>query len=267
MGAYQPPEKYKNYLLPTGKPLKSHAFYKEKVLTLQERIFLKLKKVAEFLENLYPNLTSDISRNLKVVIEKNLETLIEDLRQMQSGLHKNPYSFNTNKLKTNQHCIDEMKNVCDTLQTVSSFEREFNKLSKIKHALHELEHLIQSTKFEKSLEKAKVKSKPKTVSEKKERVLVEAKKTIKEKSRVNAKKQKAISKKSKPTTKLVKPKKTVSKKLQKSKAPVHKLKQSAKKVTKPKVLAEHKKTLKANPKTKLPAKNKKTLAAKSKPKN
>ena len=31
IGAYEPREKYKNYLLPTGKPLKSHAFYKEKV--------------------------------------------------------------------------------------------------------------------------------------------------------------------------------------------------------------------------------------------
>ena len=37
--------KYKNYALPTSKPLSSHAFYKEKVWTVQEQIYKKLKKI------------------------------------------------------------------------------------------------------------------------------------------------------------------------------------------------------------------------------
>lgn len=257
MGAYQPTEKFKNYLLPTSKPLRSHSFYKEKVWTLQEQIYKKLHIVAGFLERLYPKLTDDFSENIKVVIKKNIETLIEDLDLMQTGLHKNPYSFNTNKLKTNQHRITEMKKVCDTLQTVGAYENEYKNLGKIKHALHELELLIQPTSLEMSLEKARVRSKPKTVRAKKEQILVGGQKKIKEKSVANPKKQKAISKKSKPTTKLLKPVKTASKQ---PKAPVHKLKQSEKKVAKPKskLSAEHK--------TKLLAKHKKALAVKSKPK-
>lgn len=263
MGAYQPPEKFKNYSLPTSKPFKSNTFYKEKVVTLQEQLFKKLKKVAEFLESLYPKLTDEFSRDIQVVIKKNLETLIEDLDLMQVGLHKNPYTFNTKKLKTNQHCITEMKKVCDTLQTVKSYD-EFKKLAKIKHALNELEHLIQPTSIERNLEKAGAKSKPKKVPVKKEPVLVEAKK------------KKAISKIAKPTTKLLKPIKKVSKQPQESEAPV---KQSEKKVTKPKskpkLPAEHKKVLAAKPKSKIKspaektkslAKPKKELAAKSKPK-
>src|ERR1700722_12738971 len=109
MGAYQPTENYKNYSLPTSKPLKSHAFYKEKVWTLQEQIYKKLKKVAKLLESLYPKLTDDFSKNIKVVIENNLKTLIKDLDLMQHNLYKNPDSFNTNKLKINQYHITEMK--------------------------------------------------------------------------------------------------------------------------------------------------------------
>jgi hypothetical protein len=252
MGAYQPPEKFKNYLLPTSKPFRSHAFYEEKIWTLQERIYKKLKKIAEFLESLYPKLTDDFSKNIKVVIEKNLETLIKDLDHMQSCLHQTPYSFNTNKLKTNQRSITEMKKVCDTLQTVRSYEHESKKLGKIKHELNELEHLIQPSSFQKSLEKSQAKNKPKTVPAKKEQILVEAKKKLKEKPKVNLKKQKVISKKAKTSTKLVKPIKIDSKKQQKSKAPVHKLNQSEKKVTKPKpkLPAKHKKVLTAKPKSK-----------------
>lgn len=247
MGAYQPTEKYKNYSLPTSKPLKSHAFYKEKVWTLQEQIYKKLKKVAEFLESLYPKLTDDFSKNIKVAIEKNLEVLIEDLDQMQHGLHKNPDSFNTNKLKINQHRITEMKNVCDTLQTVRSYEYEFKNLGKIKHALNELEHLIQPTNFERSLEKARVKSKPKTVPAKKEHIQVEAKKKIKEESIIKSKKQKATSKKAKPATKLPKQIKIDSKQPKKSETSVLKLKQSEKKATKSKPKLPAEKILKAKP--------------------
>jgi hypothetical protein len=204
IGAYQPTQKYKNYLLPTSKPLKSHALYKEKVWTLQEQIYKKLKKVAELLENLYPKLTDNFSNNIKVVIEKNIKILIEDLDLMQSSLHKNPDSFNTNQLKINQNHITEMKNVCDTLQTVRLYEYEFKNLGKIKHALNELEHLIQPTNFERSLEKARVKSKRKRVPAKIGRILVEAKKKIEEDSLVRSKKQKAISKKTKPAMKFPK---------------------------------------------------------------
>jgi len=251
MGAYQPTENYKNYSLPTSKPLKSHAFYKEKVWTLQEQIYKKLKKVAEFLESLYPKLTDDFSKSIKVVIEKNLEILIENLDLMQHGLHKNPDSFNTNKLKINQHRITEMKNVCDTLQTIKSYEYEFKNLGKIKHALNELEHLIQPTSFERSLEKARVKSKPKTVPEKKEHILVEAKKKIEEDSIVKSKKQKAISKKNKPATKLPKQIKIESKQPKKSATPVHKLKPSEKKVIEPKTKLPAQKILKAKPTSKM----------------
>lgn len=254
MGSYQQStEKYKNFSLPTSRPFKSHTFYKEKVWTLQEQINHKLKKLARFLESLYPQLTDDFSKNSKVVIERNLEKLFKDLDLMQSGLHKNPYSFNTNKLKTNQRCIAEMKNVCDNLQSVSSYKYEFNKLGKIKHALNELEHLIQSANFEKSSETAHIKLKPKTVPAKKAPILVKAKKKLKEKSIVKSKKQKAISKKAKPTTKLPKPIKIDRKPLQKSKKPVHKLKQSEKKVTKakPKPKLSAKTVLKAKPKSKI----------------
>lgn len=211
IGTYQPTEKYINYSLPTSKPLRSHAFYTEKVWTLQEKIHKQLKKIAEFLENLYPKLTDDFSKNIKVVIKKNLEILIEDLELMQHGLYKNPDSFNTNKLKINQHRINEMKDVCDTLQKVSSYEHEVENLIKIKHTLKELEHLIQPTNFEKNLEKARAKNKPKTAPAKKEHILVEAKKKIKEEPIVKPKKQKAISKKAKPETKLPKQIKIVSK--------------------------------------------------------
>ena len=245
MGAYQPPEKYKNYSLPTSKPLRSHAFYKEKVWTLQEQIYKKLKKVAEFLESLYPKLTDDFSKKIKVVIKENIETLIKDLDLMQHDLHKNPDSFNTNKLRINQHRINEMKKVCDTLQTVPSYEYEFKNLGKIKHALHELEHLIQPTSFERSLEKALVKTKQKRVPAKKEPILVKAKKKIEEDSIVKSRKQKAISKKTKPATKLPKQIKIAGKQPKKSAITVHKLKSSEQKVTKPKKKLPAKNTLKA----------------------
>lgn len=214
MGAYQPPEKYKNYSLPTSKPVKSHAFYKEKVWTVQEQIYRKLKKVTEFLETLYPKLTDDFSKNIKVVIEKNLEILIEDLDHLQSSLDKNPTSFNTNKIKINQQRITEMKNVCDTLQTVSSYEYEFKNLGKLKHALNELEHLIRP--LEADLKKAHVAIKSKAAHPKKP-TLVETKKKIKKESPVKSTKQKAISKKAKPATKLPKEKKIASKPPKKSK--------------------------------------------------
>ena len=237
---YPPIEKYKNYSLPTSKPLKSHAFYKEKVWTLQEQMYKKLKKVAELLERLYPKLTDDFSKNIKVVIEKNLEILIKDLDLMQQELLKKPSSFNTNKLKINQHRITEMKNVCDTLQTVRSYEYEVKNLAKIKHALHELERLIQPTSFEKSLEKAGVKNKQKAVS------AVSAKK-IKKVSIVKSKKPKAISKKAKPAAKLpkqvkIKRAKKTAKKVTKSKPklPAKKILKT-KRTSKKKSSAEHKK--------------------------
>ena|ERR1700733_8406888 len=250
-GAHHPTEKYKNYSLPTSKPLRSHAFYEEKVWTLQKQIYKKLKKVAELLESLYPKLTDNFSGNIKVVIEKNLETLIEDLDLMQQSLHKNPDSFNTNKLKINQQHITEMKNVCDTLQTVRSYEYEFKNLGKIKHALHELEHLIQPTSFERSLEKARVKSKQKTVSTKKGHIPAEAKKKIEEDSIVKPKKQKAISKNTKPATKLPKQIKIESKQPKKSVTPARKFEPSEKKVTRRKPKLPEENILKAEPTSKM----------------
>lgn len=248
IGAYQPLEKYKNYSLPTSKPFRSHAFYQEKVWTLQEQIHKKLKKIAELLGSLYPKLSADFSKNIKVAIKKNLETLNEDLNLMQRDLNKNSYLFNTDKLKTNQHHITEMKQVCDTLQTIRSYEDEFKNIGKIKHALTELEHLIQPTSFEISLEKARVKSKPKTLPAKKEHSQVVAQKKVKEKSLAKSKKSTTPSKKAKPATKLSKPK-IDTKQAPKSKKPIHKLKQSEKKLTKPKSKSPAKKVLKAKPKS------------------
>ena len=155
MAVYQPIEKYKNYSFSTTKPFKSHAFYEEKEWNLQDHIYKKLNKLEKLLESLHPKLTDDFSRNTKTVIEKNLDLLKKDLDLMQNGLHKNPYSFDTKKLKTNENFILEMKNVCDHLQNVKSYEHEFRTLSHIKHALHELEHLIHPMSLEKSLERGK----------------------------------------------------------------------------------------------------------------
>lgn len=216
MGAYQPPEKYKNYLLPTSKPLKSHAFYKEKVWTLQEQVYKKLKKLAKLLENLYPKLTDNFSKNIKIMIEKNLTTLIKDLDIIKNSLDKNLDSFRTDKLKINQNHINEMKTACDNLQTISSYEHEFKNIGKIKHALHELEHLIQPTSIEKNSKKTLIKNKEKLVPAKKESSLVKAKKKIEKDSIVKSKKPKAISKKAKPETKEPKQTKIESKQLKKS---------------------------------------------------
>ncbi len=212
-GTYESTDKYKNYSLPTFKNRTSG--YQEKVWTLQEQIYLKLKHIAQSLESLYPKLTAASSMNIKVAIEKNLETLTEDLNLMTSGLQKNPDSFNTKTLKTNQHRIDEMKHVCDNLQTISSYESEFKNLSKIKHTLTELEHLIQPTSLERSLQKTTIKKKTKP------------------KSTVKSQKKKVISKKAKPKTKSLKP--------------------PAKKVTKPKktMPTKRKKTLTAKSKAKI----------------
>lgn len=228
LGAYQPEEKYKNYLLPTSKPLRSHPFYKEKVWTLQEQIYKKLKKVAELLESLYPKLTDDFSKNVKAVIEKNIEILMKDLDLIQHSWDKKPESFNTNKLNVNERHITDMKNVCDNLQAVRSYEYEFKNLGKIKHALKELEHLILPRSF---------RSKPKTVPVKKDHILVKAKKKTSEKSVV---KSKAISKKIKPAVKL-------SKQTKKSAKPVHKLKSSERKVAKSKPKSLAKSIMKAKP--------------------
>jgi len=164
IGAYQPEEKYKNYLLPTSKPSKNQTFYQEKVWTVQEHIFLKLKKVTDLLKSLYPKLSDQYVGNVKMVIERNLEKLIEDLELLQNSVDKDPKSFNTKKLQTNQNCITEMKSACDNLQTVRTYEQEFKTLGKIRHALSELEHLIQPTKLEKSLKKSATKKAVKRVA-------------------------------------------------------------------------------------------------------
>lgn len=260
LGTYQPPtEKYKNYSLPTSKPARSHSFYQEKVWTLQEQIYKKLKKVSEFLEHLYPKLKSDFSLHEKAVIGRNLEKLNKDLDLMKKNLHKNPYAFNTDKLKINQYCIDEMKSVCDNLRNVKSYEHEFKNLNKMKHVLNELEHLIQPTNFERELEKGRVKEKPIIAPAKKETVLIKAQGEAKEKI-ISPKKPKATSKKAKPTVKLRKSIKT-DKPLRKSKAPKSKLKAAVKKTSKPKTksLVKPKKslTLKSKPKIKSSAASKK----------
>jgi hypothetical protein len=243
MGAYQPTEKYKNYSLPTSKPLKSHALYEEKVWTLPEQIYQKLKKVAEFMGNLYPKLTDDFSKNIKNIIEKNLKILIADLDLMQRGLEKNPDTFNSNKLKINQHCITEMKNICDNLQTVRSYEYEFKNLGKIKHSLHELENLIQPTSFEKNLEKARVKSKPKALAATPKAVIV--------KTRAAAAKPKAVIAKTRAAT--AKPKAVIAKTRAtagKPKAVIAKTRAAA---GKPKAVIAKKEHLSVTPKKKITA--------------
>lgn len=163
IGSYEPPaKKFKNFLQPTTKPVKSHAVYQQKVWTLQEQIYKKLRTIAEYLVLLYPQLSDQFSESVKGVIQINIEKLMEDLDLLQANLLKNPAAFNTKKLKTNQNCINEMKGVCDTLQTVRSYEHESKSLGKIKHTLSELEHLIQPSKLEKSLTKAAASAKKPT---------------------------------------------------------------------------------------------------------
>jgi hypothetical protein len=155
---YQPAEQFKDYTLSSPKRFKSHMYYQEKVVTLSQRIYKKLKTLSELLESLYPSLTHDAHKNIKAAIKKNVEILIVDLGEMQKDLDNNPSNFNTKDLKTNQNCINDMKSVCDNLQTVSTFEHEFKKLGKIKHVLTELEHLLEPTMYEKNYQEAKMKS-------------------------------------------------------------------------------------------------------------
>lgn len=244
--AYQPSEKYKNYSLPTSKPSKGPAFYKERVWSLQEQIYKQLKKVAEFLESLYPKLTDDYGKSTKIIVKKNIETLVKDLDLMQASLLKNPGTFNTNNLKTNQQHITDMKNVCNTLQTFKSFKHEVKHLGKLKHALTELEHLIQPTNFETYLEKARARVKNRVPAK-----LVGANKKIKEESKVKPKNKVTIA---------AKPIKVQSKQPEKTKTPPHKPKQSEKKAATPKQKLPAKNVLKAKPKSK----NKSSAAPKKK---
>lgn len=230
MGTFQPTGKYKNYSLSTTKPFSSHAFYQEKVRTPQEMIYGKLKKIGELLESLYPKLTDHFSGNAKIVIERNLKILMGDLDLMQKGLRNDPHAFDTSKLKINQHCISEMRNICDTLQTVKTYEHEFRKLGQIRHFLHELEHLIQPTHFEKSLQCALMKIKPSKITKPKRKVSMKAKKTlaVKPKAKLSVKK---------VVKKVTKPKAKVAVKAKKTSAAKSKAKSSVKRVAKPKLKA------------------------------
>lgn len=233
MNSFQPSDKYKNYSLPTAKPSSHQPFYyQQKERTLQEQISHKLEKLTEFLEHLYPELSDKSNRNIKVTIKKNLETFTDDLDLMKGDFQKNPYTFNTDALKTNESCIAEMKDVCDALKTFVVKEDELKKFGKIKHILTELEHLIHPklTNFEKSIEKARIESKQKIGTEKKESIRVKAQNKIKEKPLVKSKKKKAVSKKVKPAAKLLKqPKvKVDSKPLQKAKPTTKLLKAKSK---------------------------------------
>lgn len=230
IGLYQKEDKYKKYNLPTSKPQRSHPYYEEKLWTLQEQIFKKLNIISKLLLNLYPKLTDQSSINIKDVIESNLKTLIDDLEFLQSGLDKDPSSFNTSKLKTNQKRIDEMKHVCDTLQTVRTYENEYKNLGKIKHALHELQHLIQPSPFQQSLNKAAAKIKKSEKATTKKKPASKAKKT-KAKAAVNPKTKKRVAPKAKPVKKA---KLTAKKVVRKKAKPVKKAKLTAKKVVKKK---------------------------------
>lgn len=266
IGAYQPEDRHKNYSLPSSKPFRSHTMYQERVWTLQEKIHRKLKRVGKFLESLYPKITDKFKNNITGVIERNLGILIDDLNQMEHGFHKNPFSFHTNKLKTNQQCINEMKNVCNTLQTVNSFENEFKRLGKIKHALSELEHLIQPSNFEKSLEKAQLKIQTKKAKKvapppsKAKKTTTKVKKTIKVKTTpqkakpaVKQQKTKISTAKTKKHVKKAAPKKAKpAAKLQKTKISAVKVKKPVKKaaIKKAKPIAPRKTAAPKKPKAK-----------------
>lgn len=254
IGAYQPPDKYKNYTQATTKPFKSHMYYQEKVWTLPEQIYKKLKTVAELLEELYPKITDDFSKNIHATIDKNLQVLLGDLDFLRRGLDKDPRSFNTNKLKVNQSHIHEMKKVCDNLQTISSYEYNFKKAGKIKHALHELEHLLQPTSNIKDLKMAPVKSLPKKAPVKKAKAAIGEKKKTTKAPLAKPKKAKTASKPLKPIKKALKPAP------KKAKAPVHKTKAPVKTPAKPKS------KLSVKPKKTAAPKPKKPVAVKAKPK-
>lgn len=258
IGQYQPRENLKKYSLPMDKPFKGHPYYTEKVWSVQELINKKLNKLANQLDDLYPQLKETVSMNLKVTIEKNLEILNKDLELMQNEMKKNPFSFNTDKLKTNFKLITEMKDVCTLLQSTKSYENEFKKLSKIKHTLHQLEHLIQPTKFEKSLEESREKIQKTNPAEKEKKQAGDNKKETKEKTMATL-----VSKKAKSAKKTVKSKQLDSKAPKKNKTPVKKV---VKKVAKPKVTAKPQKTTKTRTSAKVTASTKPKKVLKAKPK-
>lgn len=257
IGEYNPTEKYKRYSLITPKHDKTHPLYNEREKTLQDHIFKKLKKVSELLESIYPKLADDTSANIKEVIESNLAVLFDNLYLMQSHLHKNPYTFNTSKLKANQKSIAEMKKAADTLQTVSSFENEFKKLSKIKHALHELVQLIEPKVLvapakpaaKKETPKSPVKkaapvkkAKPKAASSKPKAAVKKPIKAKKKAPSANLKKTPAKTAKSKSSVKPAKAKKKAASVGTKSKKPV--------KTAKPKINSKSKSAVKNSVKAK-----------------
>ncbi len=248
IGKYQTTYNVKNYGLPTAKPQRSHPYFHEKIWTLQEQIFKKLNIIAELLLNLYPKLTDNFSINIKGVIETNLKTLIDDLEFLQSGLNKDPSTFHTSKLNTNQKHIDEMKHVCDTLQTVSSYEYEFKNLGKIKHALHELGHLIQPSHFDTILKETQDRIERSDKAAAKKTSIRTAKKTTKAKVAVKTKKKKTVKPKDNKMNKLAKPAKKATKTAAKKKAPAKRAKPAVKKTVKAKAPAKKKTVKKAAPK-------------------
>ncbi len=157
IGAYKPEDKQKNFLLPPFK--KSHTFHEEKEKNFETIVYKKLKKVAELLESLYYNLSDDFGKNIKASVGQNLKLLITDLEIMHNSLKKTPFPFNKNL-----HCIHEMEGACSSLQKLSPNAIEVKQLSKIKHALHELDTLLAEQPKAEKKEPTKKKTPVKRVS-------------------------------------------------------------------------------------------------------
>lgn len=227
---FQPEDKFKNFSRSTTKPFKSNApVYQQKVWTPEEQIYSKLEIITEFLEHLFSKLSEAHGKNVKLSIQKNLEILNKDLSLMKNSLLTVPSTFNPSKLKINQNCITEMKSAFDTLQAFEVSHEESKKLSKMKHVLTELEHLIHPNIFESNLEKEHAKQKLKKEKAKKRPLQGTSRSKKVKKSIVKPK-----VKKSKSTSKVLKKRKLTGKKLKKTSKLVKKPKPSAKKTIKPK---------------------------------
>jgi len=287
----KPPENFKNFTRPNAKPSNSHSVFQEKVWTLPELIYKKIRIIADLLESLHSKLTESSSKNIKSASENNLKILIKDLDVIQKGLKRNPSSFKTDNLKTNLKCINEMKHVCNALQLHSAYKSEFQNLGHIKHELHELEHLVQPTIYEKSAEKIieigkldktttkeenkkTINQKPKVKSMNKLSTSKTVKKPVAKTTPIKVASKKPVAKKAvskakpvvkkatKPVAKVTKPKKVVSKLVVKAKTAVSTVKHAVKKIAKPKAKVAVKKIFK--PVVKHPVK--KTITSKPKPK-
>lgn len=262
LNEYEPIERFQNFSNPTTKPFKSGAVgFQEKSLTLQERIFHRLKKAGKLIEALFSAALHNHSTEVTNRIRQSLGKLNNDIYLIQDSLDNKPLDFNSSKLEVNPGWIEEMKDIIEDLRNSILDTNEPNNtnnvndiknIGRLNHILTELDHLMQPRpgfKEVKEVElfkvglsdiKPKMESKPKFGTER---------------PQVNAqarRKNKMLTKPKKPTALKAKPAKTAVKKAVKKPA-----KAAAKKTTKAKVGVKAKSAVRSSkPKVGVKAKSK-----------